>query len=90
MRRHSHGCHRLHNHIAVRLMSFVLAHRAHVRVGEDDVHFHRNLAMDGFVYELDVDQGGYVFELERPLPVNVIRAASAAASRTRIEGALPR
>ena len=24
MQRHSHGCHRLHNHIAVRLMSFVL------------------------------------------------------------------
>ena len=30
MRRHSHGCHRLHNHIAVRLMSWVLAHRHHV------------------------------------------------------------
>jgi hypothetical protein len=31
MRRHSHGCHRLHNHIAVRLMSFVLAHSPHRR-----------------------------------------------------------
>ena len=29
MRRHSHGCHRMHNHIAVRLMSFVLEHRPH-------------------------------------------------------------
>ena len=33
MRRHSHGCHRLHNHVAVRLMSFVLKHRPHKRLG---------------------------------------------------------
>src|SRR5690606_39510179 len=41
MRRHSHGCHRLHNHIAVRLMSFVLRHRPHARKGPDPIAFGR-------------------------------------------------
>ena len=43
MRRHSHGCHRLHNHIAVRLMSFVLAHRPHTREGQDLLYYRRIL-----------------------------------------------
>ncbi|MBC7173853.1 MAG: hypothetical protein H5U40_15540, partial [Polyangiaceae bacterium] len=42
MRRHSHGCHRLHNHMAVRLMSFVLKHRAHRRVGNEPLRYGRS------------------------------------------------
>jgi hypothetical protein len=72
MRRYSHGCHRLHNHIAVRLMSFVLAHRPHRRVGMQNVNFERELEYEGETYDLKIDQGGYVFELERPLRVEVL------------------
>ena len=72
MRRHSHGCHRLHNHIAIRLMSFVLAHRAHQRVGEQHVNFTRPMEYKDEQYELKIENGGYVFKLDRPIPVEVL------------------
>ncbi len=72
MRRHSHGCHRLHNHIAVRLMSFVLAHRHHRRVGMQRVNFSRDMEHEGETYRLEVNEGGYVFALERPVRVEVL------------------
>ena len=76
MQRHSHGCHRLHNHIAVRLMSFVLAHRPHKRVGEKNVGYKsvvKNTAeQDTSEYEVKIDKSGYVFQLERPVPVEVL------------------
>jgi len=71
MRRHSHGCHRLHNHIAVRLMSFVLAHRPHRRVGQEALVFKKFLEYEDETYEMDIRQGGYVFELAVPLEINV-------------------
>jgi len=72
MRRHSHGCHRLHNHIAVRLMSFVLAHRHHRREGMQRVSFSRDMEHEGETYRLEVNEGGYVFALERPIRVEVL------------------
>lgn len=73
MRRHSHGCHRLHNHIAIRLMSFVLAHRPHDRRGEEKIDVWRNWEYQGHAYSAHLTQGGYVFKLLRPIPVNVAR-----------------
>ncbi|MCG8554094.1 MAG: hypothetical protein MJD61_02215 [Proteobacteria bacterium] len=72
MRRHSHGCHRLHNHIAVRLMSFVLAHRPHKRLGQAKVIYEKELEYEEQIYPLVIEQGGYEFELEQPLIVNVL------------------
>ncbi|MCB9624367.1 MAG: hypothetical protein R3B99_18380 [Polyangiales bacterium] len=72
MRRHSHGCHRLHNHIAVRLMSFVLQHRPHRRVGMQPMSFRRELLHADETFTMAIDQGGYVFELIEPLRVNVL------------------
>ncbi len=72
MRRHSHGCHRLHNHIAVRLMSFVLQHRPHRRVGMQPMSFRRDLVHEDETFTMAIDQGGYVFELVEPLRVNVL------------------
>jgi hypothetical protein len=72
MRRHSHGCHRLHNHIAVRLMSFVLAHRTHQRLGQQPLSFKKEYEHEEEKYELDLKQGGYLFELEKPLRVEVM------------------
>lgn len=90
MRRHSHGCHRLHNHIAVRLMSWVLAHRPHRRVGHQLTAFHRLIEHEGFNYELDIERGGYVFELEHPLRVRVLEGRIRGTRATPIEEPLPR
>jgi hypothetical protein len=72
MRRHSHGCHRLLNHIAVRLMSYVLEHRRHTRDGNQTLGFRRDLERDGFHWTMSLDRGGYVFTLERPIHVEVL------------------
>lgn len=72
MRRHSHGCHRLHNHIAVRLMCFVLAHRPHRRLGHQPLSFKKEIEYEEETYNLDLTRGGYVFELERPLEIHVL------------------
>jgi hypothetical protein len=71
MRRHSHGCHRLHNHIAVRLMSFVLDHRPHKRLGNEKLSFKKSILYEDQTYEMDIKQGGYVFALEVPIKVEV-------------------
>ncbi|MBX3248510.1 MAG: murein L,D-transpeptidase [Myxococcales bacterium] len=90
MRRHSHGCHRMHNHIAVRLMSFVLRHRPHVRRGQQPMAFRRNLEVDGQVFPMAIDQGGYVFELVEPLRVNVLEGRILGERRTPIPHAIPK
>jgi hypothetical protein len=90
MRRHSHGCHRLHNHIAVRLMSWVLAHRPHRRLGHQVVGFHREIENEGHTYSLDIERGGYVFDLDRPVRVNVLEGRIRGEQPTPIETPLPR
>ena len=90
MRRHSHGCHRLHNHIAVRLMSWVLAHRPHRRVGHRETAFHRLIQHEGYTYELDIERGGYVFQLEQPIRVVVLEGRIRGSRGTPIDELLPR
>ncbi|AKF05109.1 peptidoglycan-binding domain-containing protein [Sandaracinus amylolyticus] len=90
MRRHSHGCHRLHNHMAVRLMSFVLAHRPHVRVGQQALGFRRELEHEGHTYQMALDRGGYVFQLAQPIHVEVLEGRVRGERETPIEFPLPR
>lgn len=90
MRRHSHGCHRLHNHIAVRLMSFVLAHRPHRRVGHEAIGFRRELEHDGHTYRMEIDQGGYVFQLEEPVHVHVLEGRVRGTVHRPIEHGIPK
>lgn len=90
MRRHSHGCHRLHNHIAVRLMSFVLAHRPHRRAGQQRLAFRRELIHEEETYRMEIDEGGYVYELETPLRVEVLEGRIRGNRRTPIEHAMPK
>ncbi len=90
MRRHSHGCHRLHNHIAVRLMSFMLAHRPHRRVGQQQLAFRRDLEHEGHSYNLAIDQGGYVFQLEEPIVVDVLEGRIRGTRTTPIEHPIPK
>ncbi|QQR90163.1 MAG: hypothetical protein IPJ88_18825 [Myxococcales bacterium] len=89
-RRNSHGCHRLHNHMAVRLMSFVLAHRPHIRIGQKRVFLDRELEVDDKTYELALREGGYEFELKEPIPVMVHEGRVRGKIKTPIEHALPK
>lgn len=90
MRRHSHGCHRLLNHIAVRLMSYVLEHRRHTRDGVQQLGFRRELERDGHSWTMALDRGGYVFTLERPVHVEVLQGRIRGELQHPIEVPLPR
>ena len=90
MRRHSHGCHRLHNHIALRLMSFVLKHRPHQREGQQQLSFRRDIELDGQNYNMAIDDGGYVFRLDTPLRVTVHEGRVRGRRHTPITASLPR
>lgn len=72
-KRHSHGCHRLHNHLALRLFAFVLAHRTHTRLGEQTVRYRRAFAYEDQHLAIAIDSRGYQFELQPPVPVMVTR-----------------
>jgi hypothetical protein len=96
MDRHSHGCHRLHNHIAVRLMSFVLAHRPHKRVGETSVVYKNTIdnnaetPPDDSEYVIEIKKTGYAFQLERPVPIDVLAGHIVGRRRTPITTAVPK
>jgi len=68
----SHGCHRLFNHQALRLSSFLLAHRRHERVGPDVLGYHRRFEWQGKKLDLAFESRGYRFELDPPVEVDVL------------------
>ena len=90
MRRHSHGCHRMHNHIAVRLMSFVLEHRPHTRYGHQAMVFRREFEFEEQMYLMEFDEGGYNFVLDEPLPVEVVIGRVRGQVKEPIEHPMPR
>ncbi len=94
MRRHSHGCHRLHNHIAVRLMSFVLAHHKHKRLGQQNLEYvlplKREYEGEEVEMELKLEKGGYVFLLEEPVHVNVLEGRIRGKVEQPIETLIPK
>ena len=69
---YSHGCHRLMNHLAVRLFTFTLHHRTMVVEGEKPLNFSRQFLVKDDVFEMRLPSRGYYFRLEPPLPVNVL------------------
>jgi hypothetical protein len=90
MQRHSHGCHRLHNHIAVRLMSFVLAHRAHQRIGQKIVAYTTTVEQDEEEYVFKIEKTGYIFQLDQPLPIEVLPGRIRGVQKTPIAEPLPK
>ena len=90
MRRHSHGCHRLHNHIAVRLMSFVLKHRPHQRIGQQPVSYVRDFEWDEEEYHMEIRKGGYIFQLAQPLKVSVLEGRIRGKRKAPFELAVPK
>jgi hypothetical protein len=89
MRRHSHGCHRMHNHIAVRLMSFVLEHRPHTRYGQQPMVYRREFEFEEQMYLMEFDKGGYNFVLDEPLFAEVLPGRVRGQVKEPIEVALP-
>ncbi|MDX2094211.1 MAG: peptidoglycan-binding domain-containing protein [Kofleriaceae bacterium] len=66
----SHGCHRLYNQLAVRLATFLLAHRDHEVRGEQAVTYRRRVNHKGS-FLAKVDTRGFLYELTPPVPVDV-------------------
>jgi hypothetical protein len=90
MRRHSHGCHRLHNHIAVRLFSFVLGHRPHVRDGHPPMSFRLAFDYEEEHHAISIKQGGYVFKLAAPIFVSVEEGRIRGAVNRPVTAAVPK
>ena len=86
----SHGCHRLPNHLAIRMYSFILQHR-HMRVvGDSPMGFQRQFLFDDMVYEMRIPSRGYVYVLDPPLPVNVLEGNILGDQKTPIIGYVPK
>lgn len=67
----SHGCHRLLGAHAIRLGSFVLRHREHVRRGRQSTRYRRVVVHEGR-FPVSIDSRGYRIELVPPIPVDVV------------------
>ncbi len=89
-RRDSHGCHRLHNHLAVRLMSFVLRHQPHHRLGQEHRVIERVLEHEDETYNMLIKEGGYVYELDQPMMVNVLEGNIKGKLKSPITIAIPK
>ena len=72
LRGSSHGCHRLFNHLAIRLASFLLAHPEHERHGVIDERYARVVHWKGRTLKVRAESRGYRYELEPAVPVNVL------------------
>jgi hypothetical protein len=69
----SHGCHRLLNHNAVRLYSFILRHRQHKVLGDQPLGTERRFLFRDMAYDLRIPSRGFAFQLAAPIPVNVLQ-----------------
>lgn len=69
----SHGCHRLYNHHALRLATFLLRHTDHVAHGHVEEPYGRRVRSRGRVWFLRRDDRGFRYELTPPVPVDVLR-----------------
>ncbi|HUS32844.1 MAG TPA: peptidoglycan-binding protein [Kofleriaceae bacterium] len=67
----SHGCHRLYNHLAIRLGGFLLDHRNHEVKGEQPEHY-RRVVNAGGKFTAKIDTRGFMYELTPPVHVEVL------------------
>ncbi len=87
---YSHGCHRLPNHIAIRLYSFILGHRTKQVAGDQPLNFARQFLKGNTVYEIRIPSRGFMYVLDPPLPVNVLEGRIRGAQKTPILGYVPK
>jgi hypothetical protein len=88
--RFSHGCHRLYNNLAVRLFSFVLAHRHAKVLGPMALGFRRTFYVDGEVFDMRLPTRGFYFELTPPLPVETLKGKIKGTLEQPISGYVPK
>jgi hypothetical protein len=88
---YSHGCHRLPNHLAIRLFSFLLQHRPTRIEGEDpDPLPPRQFLLDDRVFEIRIASRGFAYQLDPPLPVEVRPGQIKGRLQAPIDGYVPR
>lgn len=78
----SHGCHRLHNHLALRLTRFLLAHRRHVRRGSLLVRHTREIRTTHGTTTFRIPSRGYAYELTPPVEIEVLEGTIVGRRRT--------
>jgi len=69
---YSHGCHRLPNHVAIRLYGFILRHRPMQIQGDQGMGFARQFLAKDDVFEIRLPSRGYSYVLDPPIPVDVL------------------
>jgi hypothetical protein len=70
--RFSHGCHRLYNNLALRVFTFVLQHHKAKTLGPMALGFRRAFWWKGEIFEMRLPTRGFYYELEPPLPIEVL------------------
>ncbi len=88
--RFSHGCHRLDNQLAVRLFSFVLGHRKMRVIGTIPLGSRRTFFAQGEVFEMRLPSRGFYYELDPPLPVDVLEGTVKGQLQKPIAGYVPK
>jgi hypothetical protein len=86
MRYHSHGCHRLHNHLAVRLFTFILKRHPHLRLGQQDQKWTLPFQYKGKRYALKLNSKGYYYQMLPPVKVFVTRGRILGKTRLPVAG----
>ena len=87
---YSHGCHRLPNHLAIRMYDFLLQHRTVSVEGDSPMGFARQFLWKEGVYEMRIPSRGYVYTLDPPLPVNVLEGEIKGNAKKPIVGYVPK
>ncbi|MBN2344612.1 MAG: L,D-transpeptidase [Deltaproteobacteria bacterium] len=91
LRRYSHGCHRLYNHLAIRLFNFVIHHKEFERVGQIPAGYSKTISNDeGDEFHISLETRGYKYELKTPVPVQVQTGHIRGRQKTVIEGYMPK
>jgi hypothetical protein len=85
----SHGCHRLFNHLALRLASFLLSHRDHVHHGMLRTRYARTVHYQNVHRTLRIQSRGYGYELTPPVPLVVTEGHIRSRRKRPIEADLP-
>jgi hypothetical protein len=87
---YSHGCHRLPNHLAIRMYDFLLKHRTKTALGDSPMGFARQFLWKESVYEMRIPSRGFIFVLDPPLPVTVLEGDIKGNTKKPIEGYVPK
>jgi hypothetical protein len=86
---YSHGCHRLHNHLAVRLFSYILQHSRFDRKGQIPLAYARRFSYRGRKLKIERRTRGYKFSLKTPVSVVVTEGRVRGETKEPIEHYMP-